>query len=1386
MLASEYMAVPQSWEALSTGVEDSPSNVGNNYKFLPLSLSTEAVTQNISSSASPPAIDHGVLNSVARPKKRVAWGRKTLVVDIPADYARGRENGPPRPLSSGEVDSRIDGFEEAGYDTRGFDAWRGLNNDATARSQPQSRSIFPIPEELQEELQRGDVRVRIPDPREWEAYMDWLTERRLQALGVTTEENTQATVVFRSQSAQYPASTFTPPLPVLSALGRRSSQRSRASPSFAPGSRINHRSYSRSNISPVSAYGNPRGQMHSNSLFISPIDFPHLQPTPPGLPAWLSSQYANQDGGVTQESTGLPDLGSDLVAALPSGSLFNHESHGQFPSGQQGDMVRQAQKQQQDVEMQLLQQERQQMINAGPLSTLAQVPEGNEGELQRPVWYSLPARERPEIVVPTPRGHRHNISANLEREIHEAHYHLEEAMHRQFDDDDSEVLISANNVKIQPSRASISSTSKLNVAAPEFKFASGAPSSPYDFVFSSPKFQTGVSKPARQLYPQHIGHRIPQTLEGFGSASNVSVSAPLNGVTNLPSFPACEFDFAIAGPAFQPSAPTLQFADFDYRTAAYGARPSRDSSCIFGPVDPDTFVKPVRRSRAVRIVRPDQLNEEGNEEEGPSEDDHRRVTLGAERQKRMRLHIADGDNVPQFAVPTSLTYDKSNLPNDNGADNHQTISSNAENGTEHDLGSKQRLDTSVHTVDLPPLLATDQASGGVGKHAKISTTGASPSLAGEAALPDSLGSDVASAILVAGQSSDTDLVNLDHGAPEPAGSATGPSSLKHSARSSLSATAKPFDFTHKADKRFDTGTQESPSSGSRDDTRTVSPLRASPSPQRPSSHSPSACRRSDEGGYQTAPVSPLKDVSRPASDEADSDSYIEPSFNETDGVVRHLNKPGCQLGVERDLLVWKESSHSLHSLHEELRPNVNLRSGGPSPDPRISQALSPGEFQNDDSLSGTQDPFSDSRAGAAYSPSLHRTPNVEDVPTDNWDDVLSSTEDEKLQTRNRFFESHVEGLVDSVLQQRLNPLEKSLQLIQDCVTALTVRNASRRDRRSGSTWDEQSDADDEDDGSVSDHHDRSRSQGKDRKLEKIKTVVLEALSTQQTLVSAVTPLLDMSEFQSALVDMKTFIARSASLNVDLDNIKRIVEDALNQQHLATDSTDPEPQSEDYERRILNMKHRLQEAHTRVIQENEYRRAVEARELETTNLLRLAEEELRLLRDTAEDKDTKLHALDEERHEMRTRLSDTEAAANDLRQKVSDLNDETSAMGSTLEEYRISSTKWRQEIDEAEKERDILRKTIHTMKSQLEDGLRIRENMRLKLDRLQQDMAAAASQIASEKAVWRNRDEEHRKKFEILIVRFEEEVRIRERLEREREQLEALAIENLRSTIVAEQ
>ncbi|TKA76516.1 hypothetical protein B0A49_02910 [Cryomyces minteri] len=1126
----------------------------------------------------------------------------------------------------------IDGFEEAGYDTRGFDAWRGLDKDATARSQPQSRRIFPDPEELQEELQRGDVRVRIPDPREWQTYMDWLTERKLQALGVTTEESTQATI------------------------------------------------------------------------------------------------------------------------------------------------------EKQDVEMQLLQQDQQQMISARPLSTLAQVPEGSEEELQRPVWCSSPVGERPEIVVPTPRGNCHNISANLEREIHEAHYHLEKAMHRQFDDDNSEYLVSTNNVRILPSRASISSTSKLNVAAPEFKFTPSAPSSPYKFVFSSPERQTGVTKPARQLYPQHVGHRIPQTLNGFGSASNVSVSAPLPGGTNLPSFPAGGFDFSIAGPAFQPSAPALQSADFDYRTATHGARLSRDSRRVFGPVDSDTFVKPVRRSKAVRIVRPYQLNDESNGEENRSEDDHGCVTQGAERQKRMRLHTTDGDDVPQFAVPTSFMYDKSNLLNDNGADIHQTISSNAENGTEHDLVSKMRPDTSVHTVDLSPSLATDQMFGGVKKHAKISAGG----LAGEAALSDSLDSDVASAILVAGKPLDTDLVNLNSGPLELAGSATQPSALKHSARSSLSATAKLFDSMHKADKRFDTATQRSRSSGPRDDTRAVSSLRASPSAQRPSSHSPSPCRPSDEGDYQTAPVSPLKGVSRPASDEVDPDSYIEPSFNEIDEVMRQLDKPNCQLGVKRDLLLWRESSHSLHSLHEELRPNVNLQSGGPSPDPRISQALSTGEFPNDDSLSGTQDPFSDSRAGAAYSPSLHRTPNVEDVTTDNWNDVLSSTEDGKLPTRNRFFESHVEGLVDSVLQQRLNPLEKSLQLIQDCVTTLTVRNASRGDRRSGSTWEEQSDADDEDDGPVWDHHHRCRSQGKNRKLEKIKTVVLEALSTQQTLVSAVTPLLDMSEFHSAFIDMKTSIAQSASSNVNLDNIRRIVEDALNQQHLATDSTAPEPQSEDYERRILNMEHRLQEAHTRVLQEDGHRRAEEARELETTTLLRLAEEELKLLRDTAEDKDTKLHALDEERRELRTRLSDAEAAAKDLRQEVSDLNDETSAMESTIEEYRISSTKWRQEIDEAEKEKDVLRKTVHAMKSQLEDGLRIRENMRLKLDRLQQDIAAAAGQFGSEKAVWRNRDEEHRKKFEILIVRFEEEVRIRERLEREREQLEAQAIENLRSTIVAEQ
>ncbi|OCL05104.1 hypothetical protein AOQ84DRAFT_102886 [Glonium stellatum] len=1528
MMASRYADGPQMRKVSTTSQESPPlPNPTSADKPLPLPPVDDELPVSLNSirEPSPKPPTPGSVQSVqtSRPRKRVPWKGKACWVSLPAEIPRGTPGYPPPPLSAEEVTARMHEFEQAGYDTRGFGHWKDGSDATVSEYFGQNRSIFPDYSDYQEDRNSGPFRVRIPNKSEWEAYVNYLTEQKLRALGVSIGGEEEEVPMSREASSQYPALPFSPPLPTSSAGSQRLGQHgSILSGTFPHGPSPGHTS-TRSIASPISPFGNPRSSMHMHrhSTFTSPANFPQQQPTPPGLAGWSPQQYLGPQG-ARGGSPALPlnrtDLGDGISPISPFGFRQN-----QYPFPQKEDYL--LQMQQQQLQSQMLLQQQQQILNLRPASTLAEVPE-DEAEEDEVAEIKQSNQAGPQIAVPTPRGHHHNISETLERDMREAEYHLEQAIDKQLEEggefstesrftgqksverninspnpntsnsaweeprpveqvihqpqphtrahsltkpqqpvslgynlqaaesqrgdlsDDAKTNISevtnpsleedtthdiangskqhskttsqASNTRadsnfafsqpgpIHSKHTSKSSVSKLNVEAKEFRFNPAASFSPSNFASPGFGFQPPVSKHLSQEKVSVPRNNKPSQ-DGLGTSLNVTAPA-FKPIGMSGSFSRSNFDFLPKGPTFKPDAPAFNpsITSPSVTSPAFTLSPAvsvggNSSPRIFGSVnlDANDIVKPARRSKAVPIIRPDNTQQPAKEPED-KEDELGRITQADGREKRARHSRDDGDQEPQFAMPThplSETTQFQTAKQDpqteriSAPEDKENQSPNAEQGQ-----SKSKDSMPLSTTGM----AREDESFGANVHTPETDEMSTGSLS-DSKTPTE-------------ENPFRDTTNSTPSVEE----LTKPFTKKHTSKGSLSATAKPFEYRPPYGSGFDFGLHITKPSVARSED--FGNTRTSPPPRHVSRSPTTTFRPSDDGSYQTAPE-PRKRAPYPESEGLDCDS-TRYSFNDIDAVMKHFDEEGSDFGVERDDPSWDQST-ARRSLHEfergDLQPTSTFRSDAPSPSPRRLYAPASGTL-GASSASITHDAPSDARAGLAYESPVHRLNNADDVPISDWDEGISSEGEEKIQMRSRFFDSHIDGLISRLLQSRLGPLEKNLQVIQESIATMSQRPG--RGRRSMSNDRLDSDADDEDDEAGPDFHYRNRSPRKDRRLEKIRAIVIDALAVHQpkdipapapTHVSpSVQPHVDMHEFYQALSDLKASIARTASSSVQPEDFREMIKEALNRQNATIAQRNESQAADERVLRIADLESMLKEATLRVDAEIEARKVVEAREADAQRLLKITEEELSLLRETAEDDAHKLRASDEaykaarlkiasyegaeedacaklatskaETEELRAKVVAYENAQDDLKKELSTFTTKNEALQSTLEEYRLSSAKWRGEIQQANEEKENMKRLIDASKLQSEEATRIREVMRGKLEKLQQNMVVASGQVAAERAQWQKSDEEHMKKYEVLSARIEAEGRTRERLERELERLESQEIEGMKLKVVLEQ
>nr|POE47653.1 hypothetical protein CFP56_00984 [Quercus suber] len=1306
-----------------------------------------------------------------RLRKRVSWRGKTCIVSIPnVDF---QALGLPQPMSAADVQLRLKQFEDEGYNINGFDVWPEVAADA---SEAHVKPIYPDEVEHYDVAGKVGPKVSLPDLNIWKEYMDWLTEQKLAALGVSiaTDEpiQTSSQEMSRQSSNQYPPLPFSPPIPGSSAgsMGR---------PMIPRG-----HSHTMSVASPILSPGNGGfGHMHRHSTFTGGFGFPQMSqqssasslqafsPQPqftfPGLARGGSPA---QLAALRHEASPLHTTGSPLHQQMLS------QSSQDYSRGMVEDQGRRQHAYTQSLQNPL-------SINAflSQSNSLHQTPalpelpeEEDEEELEEPEEPTTPpcvpphkrAEFNADIAIPTPRGHRHNISEGLERDVRKAEDRQKSASNNyiEVDEEGSDEItqLPTHGYKASHGHAeSLSkpaekdpfgaehsvqdgthtrkkSASRLNVAAPVFTFNPEASFQPRSTAFTfDMKAAHGMDASAEK------GHSR-QT-----SSGNFNAAAPIFRPSVPFSMPKSDFNFsaesATSFPAFDmPTAPSLDYTPNDTSTSA------DEQPRIFGAVNIPDIVKPSKKSKAISIVRPQDVTTSATGSGTEFEDSEGRIAQSDDRLKRQRKADDDGDEVPQFAVPTPMQ----------------------------------------DSVILAPTIVPSQPLNGERSKYSPERIESDPKLA-------STNND----IVVANGVADAGV--------EPSKTIAGPSfSHGHTASGSLSALAppfRPFNF-HPAEEEKEDDEQdpfESISDLEDGEIRDITePQRAVP--------------------MQNGTIS---NISKP--------SGVEPSFDEIDAVMRQLNEAEATLPAEDTALSPLPSDDDKPLEGVTYLPEWS-RSDAPSPSPE-RRRLAP--FANHQDSSFTVHDHGDSGEVSMNGwPQIRRLNKADEVPTSDWSGVLSAPDEEKLHERSRFFDNHIDELLGRVVDRRLQPLEDSIRNIQSSVN----RNARSVDyaKRSSSAID--SDADDEDDLPDDQRHrpisrgrDKRVDQIKVAVMEALREQSPRRSQSAYDIADLHSALADMkvsfARAASASLELDDIRAVVEEVLTKQNQALVHVPQSVVAEDLAT-----------HKHELSELESRLNQTLAGALEEANHRRAVEEREAEGRRLLRLAEEELALLRSSNRDDESRVNAMEDERAELLDRVERAEeardrviakneslvdnmekvraelldrveraeeardeaearsenqdnaldnervellarvekavVARDQLEAKNETLESEHEAMQATLEEYRKSSTKWRQGLEDSKHERADLENTVSELEQQLEEGQESSNAMRRRLEKLHNDMATAAGQLASEKTSWKSQEEMYRANLESIQSQRAAFAKRNEELEAEVRSLRTNALE----------
>lgn len=1366
--------------------------------------------------------------SLQKARKRVLWRGKACIISLPSIDEDWNQNGSIALLNPQDVDDRLKIWERQGFDTKGFTLSSSAEGFLPVISEGQSCAVYPDPGDEEKERAQRDFRVNIPDRQEWEDYVYQLKEDKLRALGVSfADEESSARnspvlpLMSRHASSQSSAIPLSPPLAATSIANSHPLQRlNPLSMSFhAPTNSVAHNSIiyngtpplAKPGVSKFSRYPVPPPNMEK---VLPPYQFPPAQSPLSG--SWSPQQFIRSHPSSRVTSPGVNGHMQSFVSTLPPPAISSPDHAGHALHQIPNNTLPYLRPHQAQTQAQLLQQSLQQQQQ---LLDPRFHPMTNNQNIAQPSQHS-DYQKQPDIITPIPRGHRQNLSETLQKEVDDAEespdqkagregrkpdeYEAEEkSLHSDelpvlanilqrvdkgldVNDSDLETNPSLSNTpkpcETRPehnhqSHESKPSLSRLNVNAPEFVYEPNKTNTPDVFAFLGNQQKPKPPSDSKPLTSESTKHTSKISING----SIFNVTAPAFTPTNFtkPAAPSRVFSFSSSGPTFEPDAPSFKTAGIRANSAGplVGSNGSSGGK-IFGEINFTEIVKPGRKSKAIPIVRPvDDENASGQDLDG-QEDESGRITQADGRQKRLRRNDDDSDQIPLFATPDfKIPTHVEDLHQTGQPKSLDSDSNNQEDTTKSDMDGDQPENVNDFSdSEVSSLLDDHEASDANRKPWEPFTF---------ADAQDAAMFNAARSVLP----SPTDAASDDmaHGTQGGDENFPSPTSEGHSSTRLVSGVIR--DVEHDSlpasagIPEHDTSRTLSGASLGKIADDNPSPLDKTGSRSSQSSiHSEiyDSTKKQEEAseGHQRGESS-LVDK---APHHKGGAVYLEQSYNEIDAVMKHLNDEDSDLGVERNVTPWTHRSPirtPFTDLQDKsgvqpLLPPPHDRSNAPSPSPnRLQQPFQylPKSDSESVSTAEVERVARNARFSPSYRPSkgsldsdnpVHRLNSPGDLPVSDWDDVLSSTDEVKFQSRAVFFDHRINNLVGGIVRQHVSPLERLISGIESSLATLSGRSASRRHRRSTSSREiENSDADDEDD--QREPLSRVTSPVKDRRYDKLKASMAELSAAQQNLPSVS----EISELMKAVNDLTSLAPGPAQ---PLGEIRTVVQEAVANQLRgksgAVMSSQESATAEKLQLQIAGLESMLKIADARADDELKARRHTEDALADNQRLLRIAMQEAAEQRESAEETERSLAAFHDERQHVLRRTAMLEGAQESLQKSVADMNEKNDALESTLEEYRLSSSQWRKEVELAKMENQDLRRTINALKVEIEDNIRGRQTLRTKFDRLQEDMTLASRDIARDQSIWRKREEENKARLEILNERLESESKIREKLEHE--------------------
>ena len=703
-----------------------------------------------------------LVQSFQRPKKKVTWKGKSCLIGLPIEDGRGLERAPL--LTSAEVQARLQKWEQEGYNTDGF-ILGDMVDDNSSRVGGQSRNIHPDPVEMVAERRNQGCKVSIPDRAEWDAWMEFIKEERLRALGVTTSDSepppstrSPFSSTMSRASSQYPSLPFSPPQPPSSVGSSHLLQNSHMlSPYVNPLGGVSSQAPSTASPSlllmglpgPVHRYKQSVVYPQMEARMTFPPDHPVAQSTPPALRQQSPPHYfAQRQSSVSPAALGgMQSLGEALSPVSP----FPSELYG-GPS-RSNDMLDETRRQQQDLQAQMLRQ--QQGQNTFNQSRAISGPHAlSDTEKQ--------FRPRVEIAHPTPRPHQRNHSEALQREIDEAETQLERESQENVNASEPNRNFSQNtpsndeplveqtifeplrNLDAVPVRQDAEATDQSEIETNPSLRASPMPNGQIP-----PSSERPEQLAIKNELPENVGmaHQVKPSVSKlnveakefrfdpkagflssnfqFGSqafqlaatAAQLNAAAPefqpSKAIATQPTpsnFTFSSSTFNVDAPEFDPSRSIA--SHFGSSVASGSDDPSSATSKIFGKFNVNPSSNGTRRSsKALPIVQPATDASDLEERDKVEEDENGRPARSMARSKRARRGGSGGDQEAVYAPHSEEAFQSQKGANDEAQAASSVVdalpvSEDAEKQSSPDewepFSFKDEVDASIFNSARPP------------------------------------------------------------------------------------------------------------------------------------------------------------------------------------------------------------------------------------------------------------------------------------------------------------------------------------------------------------------------------------------------------------------------------------------------------------------------------------------------------------------------------------------------------------------------------------------------------------------------------------------------------------------------------------------------------------